>query len=130
MANFIRPEKLAKIGEGIAAGLSGRAIARLAGVSYNTVLRYLPAERPACACGQSAGHRGWCGVRYRRSPSRQAFIARWRRPVRDQEEEQRLAAMTPFERQLERVRNGAGIVVKTRPLERDYDFSLTGSSLA
>ena len=45
-----------------------------------------------------------------------------------QAERDRLAAMTPFERQLEAVRNGARVVEKVRVPGREYGFSLTGCS--
>lgn len=41
-------------------------------------------------------------------------------------ERRRIAAMTPFERQMERVRNGAKLVEKFVPRRADHDFTLGG----
>ncbi len=56
-------------------GFGIRAISRSLGISKNTVKKYYPAVTGKCACGQSAGHKGWCKHRYEHSPARRAMQA-------------------------------------------------------
>jgi hypothetical protein len=63
-------------------GQSLRQIADALLISKDTVGRYMTIVKEQnglifCPCGQPAGHRGWCSIRYARSSARQAFIARW-----------------------------------------------------
>lgn len=79
MSNFLPPEAVDEIAAGVRAGLSLRAIARMVGISTNTVRKYCPKQserKQPCACGAPAGHRGWCTHRYAGSLARQAFHAR------------------------------------------------------
>ncbi len=46
------------------------------------------------------------------------------------DERARLAAMTPFERQLDKVRNGAALIERHPMPSRVHDYSLTGSSMS
>lgn len=49
-------------------------------MSKSTVVKYqieLGLEDIQCECGKPLRHRGWCKVRYGRSPVRQKFWADW-----------------------------------------------------
>lgn len=75
MANFLKPEKVQQIADLAKAGLPINAISRESGVASRTVQRYYPYDRKyLCACGQPAGHQGWCKVRYALSELRQAAM--------------------------------------------------------
>lgn len=70
-------------------GLTHSEIAAIAGVHKKTVAAYLRHEdRPPCACGRAAGHKGWCPPRIERRPAWRANMdklkARWRTPERDE----------------------------------------------
>lgn len=76
VSNYLPPETVGEIFTGLQAGMSLRAVARMAGVSTNTVRRYIPKDAlRQCPCGAPAGHKGWCKDRYAKSPARQAFHA-------------------------------------------------------
>lgn len=85
MSNFLKPEKVLKLERLCADGSLGiRTLAKAAGVSKNTAKRYIGDFRARgiglrCACGASAGHQGWCSVRYSRSSARQAWMDALRR---------------------------------------------------
>lgn len=81
--NFLSDEKQDALFEILIEGGSIRGAAREVGVSPTTVLAYRKAYFPPdyedqikpCPCGRAAGHRGWCSVRFERSPRRQATMA-------------------------------------------------------
>ena len=82
MANFLSPDRVAELRRSLDSGFGVRATSVALGIAKNTVMRYAKLEPPRrCACGQPLSHRGWCSVRLARSPSRQAFLARWKRPA-------------------------------------------------
>lgn len=58
-------------------GYSRRAVARIAGCTSNTAVRYGRIYVPysKCPCGKDSKHQGWCKFRFSHSPSRQAFMA-------------------------------------------------------
>jgi transposase-like protein len=67
------------------AGNTARHATRVLGLASNTVRTAYRKLRERlgpvkCACGQEAGHRGWCKVRFQKSPKRQAFMKRWDPP--------------------------------------------------
>lgn len=91
MSNDLPPAKRRKVLRLLLEGQSVRGVANAVGCAKNTVLRYRAVIQaaellgdksvhlPTCECGQPAGHRGWCAVRYAKSPKRQEFIRRWRK---------------------------------------------------
>lgn len=102
--------------------------------------RMTPEQRAANGRKQSATKLAWCPPewrdRYREltKRGRRANVARAMvlaeiaaaEASAAQAERDRLAAMTPFERQMERVRQGARLV-EVRPIRtRDHDFTLGG----
>jgi hypothetical protein len=75
VSNFLPAEKLVLLSELAAKGLSTREIAKRAGISKNTVQRWIVMLRPdSCYCGKRASHKGWCWYRVAKSPARQAFL--------------------------------------------------------
>ena len=72
-----------KIIEAFVSGASVRHVAREFRVAKGTALRLRKMavewgwEFKRCACGERAGHRGWCAERVRASPARRAFLSRW-----------------------------------------------------
>lgn len=87
MANFLSTEEQETVKRFLLNGQSLRWISRELSVHKNTVLRYrrllLEAKETIkpCACGDRAGHRGWCQPLFLRSPARQAFMAAIERPA-------------------------------------------------
>lgn len=90
MSNWLPVTKRKALLDHLMDGRSVRDTARLVGCSKVTVSQYRKIIRvaemwgedlrlPKCACGQNSGHRGWCAVRYARSPKRQDFMKQWRR---------------------------------------------------
>lgn len=87
MSNFLKPEKVQMVVDRIQKGDSIRKTSRETGVSKTTVTniqRVMVAEKierneavPLCACGQPAGHKGWCSYRLAASPKRQQFLKEW-----------------------------------------------------
>ncbi len=81
MSNFLSDEKMQAVLEAIWEGGSLRGIARELGISKDTVSSYRKLwlshdfKIDPCPCGQEAVHRGWCSVRFARSPRRQAVLA-------------------------------------------------------
>lgn len=75
--NELPPDKVDDLYAAFAAGKSSREIVRSVGVAKNTVTGHrrlwLAAGNavPLCACGRTSDHRGWCAVRFARSPTRQ-----------------------------------------------------------
>jgi len=73
----------------------------------------------------------WCPPKWRDEYRRLLNRGKWRANTARKAIEDRIAAerarMTPFERQMEAVRNGAGISIKPR-IVREYDFTLGGVS--
>lgn len=69
--------------EALLRGESIRRVRDLTGLSLATItalrkeIRASTATPILCACGQDASHRGWCAVRFAKSPKRQAFMAGW-----------------------------------------------------
>ena len=62
---YLKELQMEKLRDAYRRGLSIREGAKLAGVSQGTAHKYYKLRRreigPAsCACGQIAGHRGWC----------------------------------------------------------------------
>lgn len=87
MANILPNDKLSRLFDLLMKGHSVRECARLVPCSKVTVSRYRILIRamdalgdseklPRCKCGQRADHRGWCTVRYSKSPARQAAMRR------------------------------------------------------
>jgi len=78
MANFLPMETVTAIIQEFAAGESLRRIAAKFGIAKNTALRYkqFSSVPDKCPCGERYGHRGWCSVRFKQSPARQALMAR------------------------------------------------------
>lgn len=90
--NVLDSDRSCIIIERLQDGMSVRAVARLVGVSPQTVLTHrrlmkeldaaCPDDPPMlpelCECGGITGHHGWCSVRFRASMKRQAFMAKWR----------------------------------------------------
>ena len=76
--NQLKPAKAEALRVAFISGLSARAAARKAGVAKETASKYREAWgiEAACACGQPAGHRGWCRERLKGSPSRQRLLVR------------------------------------------------------
>lgn len=79
---------------------------------------------------------GWCPKEYRAMnerlrrnghplAERKAIITQ----AAEKAERDRRAAMSPFERQLERVRNGAKLTTRVAVPRGGYDYSLTGGSM-
>lgn len=66
-------------------GISSNEIARQTGINKNIVgaFRKSMEDKTPCACGQPAGHRGWCAVRFAKSSKRQEFMKRFGRSERD-----------------------------------------------
>jgi len=63
-------------------GYSMRQIRSQTGMASATItkLRHVLKDEgiePVCGCGQPTTHRGWCSVRFARSPARQSFMRRW-----------------------------------------------------
>ncbi len=64
-------------------GNCNRDVRRATGMHMQTVAklrRIIESEQGSpimCACGSPATHRGWCSVRYAKSPKRQKFIGQW-----------------------------------------------------
>lgn len=89
-----------------------------------------PAKRERVASAASANLRLWHATTDRDWSAwhKQRWAAVRAKAQAVEDEAARLAAMTPFERQLERVRNGARLI-EVRPLpSRQYDYSLAGAS--
>lgn len=93
MSNWLPDEKRRALVRCLLGGLSVRKTAAAVGCSKITVTRYRSVIRAAnelygeadmkmsdCACGQPAGHRGWCSHRYQQSDARQSFIKQWTSP--------------------------------------------------
>jgi len=89
MSNWLPFRKRRALLDHLMAGRSIRETARLVGCSKVTVSQYRKLIRvaemfgedirlPKCECGQNAGHRGWCRVRFARSERRQCFMQQWR----------------------------------------------------
>jgi hypothetical protein len=111
--NRLSEERMEQLFACFRTSMTARAAARSVGTSKDTANRYLRlmehteqtsslcacgkprhvgwcraqenAERveTLCACGKSIRHRGWCSVRFERSPARQRFMLRWH-PPKDQ----------------------------------------------
>ena len=64
-------------------GVSIRRVMRIVGISNATANKFrqiaLADYDARCACGEAAGHRGWCSDRYQNSQRRQEFMRRWHR---------------------------------------------------
>lgn len=62
-------------------GKSTREVQKIVGLTPITAVKYrklaLKGITVLCECGRLAGHRGWCGPRYQRSPKRQAWTAQF-----------------------------------------------------
>lgn len=85
--NIVEPYVQTAIYDQLALGRSIRQIAADLEIAKGTVQRYRDFFVRAntakgvtvyCACGKEASHNGWCSERFRLSPARQAFMARWR----------------------------------------------------
>lgn len=90
MSNHLHPDIHIEIARCLRAGMSLRSVAAKFSVSINTVslrrknLIENGVQLDPCACGRSAGHSGWCSVRYAASPRRQAFIQKWKSTAGDE----------------------------------------------
>lgn len=74
--------KLRELRELFRAGQSARESMESSGLADMTVRKYfgwfeLLYGPRMCACGQPMKHRGWCSVRYAKSPKRQEFMKKW-----------------------------------------------------
>ena len=62
-----------------------REISRILGVSKTTVSRYrrqIGGAEVLCGCGKNLNHRGFCHIRYSRSPARKKWLQfRWHKRV-------------------------------------------------
>lgn len=62
-------------GASIRTAARGVAVAKRTAQEYYALFRCVR-PRSFCACGQRADHQGWCAVRFRNSPARQAVMKR------------------------------------------------------
>ena len=112
----------------------------LAGPENHGVVQSADARRNRGAAVREAAM-GWCPLHLRAEYRRLTISKRLKaaearalieaQMVAEAEREQtaeraRIAAMTPFERQMERVRNGARVVDKVKTHRADHDFTLGG----
>ena len=76
MANYLPSSTVGELHALRQGGAGVREIARVLGISKNTVSRYLPDKNTAsCPCGKLAGHNGWCAHRLDKSERRQAYLS-------------------------------------------------------
>ena len=85
--NRLKPAKAEALRQALLSGIGVRAAADQTHVAKRTASYYrrLWAIETNCACGQPAGHRGWCRERLRNSPRRQKVMVQLHGGISEQD---------------------------------------------
>jgi hypothetical protein len=84
---FYRTDKVFRAIEMMRGGKADREIQRLLGMHFNTtkkIKRIVNGVINGCECGKPRGHKGWCRIMMKKSPSRQALMRRFHENQRKQ----------------------------------------------
>ncbi len=77
---YAKAGKLERVGKLLLKGYSNRRVSRETGVHRDTIGKFRRALKEVygiefiCECGRRSNHRGWCSVRFAKSPARQALM--------------------------------------------------------